>query len=109
MFEVGGVAGLKQAPFFAKIDWIKLEFKELPPPYALTVNDDEDVQHFHNEFTNMPLPRSVHQMSKEDHRPRRVQSNTFRGFSFVQDDFLLPERDADKLELYWRSRRGWSV
>ena len=109
MFEVGGVAGLKQAPFFAKIDWIKLEFKELPPPYALTVNDDEDVQHFHNEFTNMPLPRSVHQMSKEDHRLRRIQSNTFRGFSFVQDDFLLPERDADKLELYWRSRRGWSV
>ncbi|KAL3916822.1 MAG: hypothetical protein SGILL_005006 [Bacillariaceae sp.] len=103
MFEVGGVAGLKQAPFFAKIDWIKLENKEVPPPYSLSVDHDEDVQHFHNEFTEMPLPRSVHQMSKEDHKPRRVQSDTFRGFSFVQDDFSLPQRDADELELYWRS------
>jgi hypothetical protein len=103
MFEVGGVAGLKQAPFFANIDWIKLENKEVPTPYALTVDHDEDVRHFHNEFTDMPLPRSVHQMSKEDHRPRRVQSETFRGFSFVQEDFMLPERDADELDIYWRS------
>ncbi|KAG7349219.1 serine/threonine protein kinase [Nitzschia inconspicua] len=103
MFEVGGIAGLKQAPFFAKIDWTKLENKEVPPPYALTVDHDLDVRHFHNEFTDMPLPRSVREMSKDDHQPRRVQSGTFRGFSFIQDDFVLPQRDANELELYWKS------
>ncbi|KAL3925235.1 MAG: hypothetical protein SGILL_000548 [Bacillariaceae sp.] len=103
MFEVGGVSGLKQSPFFAKIDWIKLRNRELPPPYALSVDHDEDVQHFHTEFTDMPLPQSVHQMSQEEWKPRRVQSDTFRGFSFVQGDFVLPDRDADELDIYWRS------
>ena len=40
----------------------------------------------------MPLPRSVTEMSKDDFNPRRVESQAFRGFSFVQDDFALPAR-----------------
>jgi Protein kinase domain len=103
MFEVGGVAGLKQQPFFEKIDWAKLEQKQLEPPYAQTVDHEHDLRHFHNEFTSMPLPRSVHEVSKQDHKPVRVDSTTFRGFSFVQEDFQLPERDAKELETYWKS------
>lgn len=103
MFEVGGVAGLKQQPFFDKIDWTKLEHKQLDPPYKQSVDHELDLRHFHNEFTSMPLPRSVHEMSKEDHKPVRVDSTTFRGFSFVQHDFQLPERDATEVELYWKA------
>mmetsp|Transcript_32109 Transcript_32109/g.32491 ORF Transcript_32109/g.32491 Transcript_32109/m.32491 type:complete len:727 (-) Transcript_32109:516-2696(-) len=103
MFEVGGVAGLKQAPFFKKIDWIKLDRKQLEPPYNLNVDHEHDLRNFHNEFTDMPLPRSVKVMSNDDHQPRRVASDTFRGFSFVQEDFLLPDRDAEEVENYWKT------
>jgi len=103
MFEVGGVAGLKQQPFFAKIDWIKLDRKQLEPPYDLNVDHEHDLRHFHNEFTDMPLPRSVKLMTTEDHTPRRVASETFRGFSFIQDDFCLPSRDAKEIENYWKA------
>mmetsp|Transcript_10577 Transcript_10577/g.25465 ORF Transcript_10577/g.25465 Transcript_10577/m.25465 type:complete len:804 (+) Transcript_10577:334-2745(+) len=103
MFEVGGVAGLKQQPFFANIDWNKLDRKQLKPPYDLNVDHEHDLRNFHNEFTDMPLPRSVKEMTKEGHTPRRVASDTFRGFSFIQDDFCLPSRDANEIESYWKS------
>mmetsp|Transcript_22239 Transcript_22239/g.55068 ORF Transcript_22239/g.55068 Transcript_22239/m.55068 type:complete len:811 (-) Transcript_22239:132-2564(-) len=103
MFEVGGVAGLKQQPFFEKIDWIKLDRKQLKPPYDLNVDHEHDLRNFHNEFTDMPLPRSVKEMTKEDHTPRRVASDTFRGFSFIQDDFMLPSRNDKEIERYWKS------
>jgi len=102
MFEVGGVAGLKQQPFFAKIDWMKLDRKELEPPYDLNVDHEHDLRNFHDEFTEMPLPRSVKEMTNDDHEPRRVASATFRGFSFIQDGFCLPSRDEKEIENYWK-------
>jgi len=101
MFEVGGVAGLKMAEFFDSIDWDKLERKEIDPPMTMSVQNQEDLKHFHEEFTEMPLPRSVVEMSKDDFRPHRVNSETFRGFSFIQEDFNLPERDMNELHSYW--------
>lgn len=101
MFEVGGVAGLKQAAFFGKINWAKLERKEMEPPYKLTVDNHEDLRNFHDDFVNMPLPRSVKEMALSDDLPRRIKSDAFRGFSFIQDEFILPERDSNTLETYW--------
>lgn len=101
MFEVGGVAALKQAAFFNFIDWEKLERKEVEPPEKLPVEHDEDLRHFHDEFTKMPLPRSVTEMSHEASQPRRCNSDTFRGFSFVQHDFELPERHHEEMATYW--------
>ena len=116
MFEVGGVAGLKATPFFNGMDWDKLERKEIEPPDKAPVDNEMDLRHFYDEcvlkqpktrhprcnshphhsifarFKKMPLPRSVTEMSKEDFNPRRVESQAFRGFSFVQDDFALPAR-----------------
>ena len=104
MFEVGGVAGLKQAAFFAKIDWKKLERKELEPPYILKVDNEHDLRNFHDEFTSMPLPRSVKEISMDNMPHRRVHSTSFRGFSFIQPDFKLPERNANDIETYWNSK-----
>lgn len=103
MFEVGGVAGLKQAAFFAQIDWNKLEAKEMEPPYILTVDNDTDLRNFHDDFTKMPLPRSVKEMSSSDDLPRRIRSDAFRGFSFIQDGFILPNRDSETMENYWNN------
>lgn len=104
MFEVGGVAGLKQSAFFEKLDWVKLEQKELKPPYDLSVDNHNDLRHFHDEFTNLPLPRSVREMTDRDIKPRRVESEFFRGFSFIQADFSLPTRDESDVENYWNAQ-----
>jgi hypothetical protein len=103
MFEVGGVAFLKQADFFKGIDWDRLERKEIEPPLDLSVEGEGDLQHFHNEFTDMALPRSVVEMSRESYRPHRVNSETFRGFSFIQSDYVIPERDLSEIQKYWDS------
>ena len=103
MFEVGGVAGLKKVDFFATIDWDKLLLKEIDPPATFSVDHDGDVQYFHDEFTSMPLPRSVVEMSMEHYQPKRVESEAFRGFSFIHDDFALPLRNEIEEKTYWES------
>lgn len=104
MFEVGGVSGLKQTEFFAHINWDALEHKQVDPPAVFAVDHDGDTQHFHDEFTQMTLPRSVVDMSSERFVPRRVDSDAFRGFSFILDDFVLPPRDAEEEQSYWDGR-----
>jgi len=104
MFEIGGVSALKQMEFFSdrqKDYWGKLERKEIEPPDTLDVDNEQDLRHFHDEFTSMPLPRSVTEMGNENFMPRRCSSEMFRGFSFVHEDFDLPERLEQEREHYW--------
>jgi len=103
MFEVGGVGALKQQPFFLGLDWGKLELKEIDPPEDFSVDNDEDLRHFHDEFVNMNLPRSVKELSKLDFLPRHCKSQNFKGFSFIGDNFTLPERTASEKEHYWNN------
>merc|ERR1740139_1161820 len=51
----------------------------------------------------MKLPRSVQLISDDDFKPRRCDSEVFRGFSYIQEDFVLPERSASKEEHYWNN------
>jgi len=101
MFEVGGIAGLKQQPFFDGLDWVKLEKKEIEPPERFEVENDEDLKHFHDEFTKMTIPRSVKEMNMAAFKPRHVESDMFKGFSFVLDDFALPDRGDNEEDDYW--------
>ncbi|KAL7509930.1 hypothetical protein ACHAXN_007187 [Cyclotella atomus] len=103
MFEVGGVGALKKQPFFDGLDWGKLELKEIEPPEDFSVSNAEDLRHFHEEFTKMPLPRSVKEMSKEDFLPRNCKSDHFRGFSFIGDHFPVPERTHSEEMHYWNN------
>ncbi|KAL9179340.1 hypothetical protein ACHAXT_008630 [Thalassiosira profunda] len=103
MFEIGGVGALKQQPFFSGLDWGKLELKGIDPPEDFSVDNDEDLRHFHDEFVKMTLPRSVKEMSKLDFLPRHCESDNFRGFSFIGDNFPLPERTASEQEHYWNN------
>lgn len=36
-------------PFFLGLDWGKLELKEIDPPEDFSVDNDEDLRHFHDE------------------------------------------------------------
>jgi len=100
---VGGVGALKQQPFFSGLDWGKLELKEIQPPEDFSVDNDEDLRHFHDEFVNMALPRSVKEMSKLDFLPKHCESENFRGFSFIGDQMHLPERSTSENEHYWNN------
>lgn len=106
MFEVGGVAKLKAADFFADTDWDKLGKKEIEPPDVFHVEHDQDLRHFHDEFTGMPLPRSVVEMSGDNFNAKRIESDAFRGFSFIQEDFVLPDRQDQDIQSYWESIEG---
>lgn len=101
--EVGGVTQVKQLDFFKKIDWRLLEMKEIDPPLTSDVENDHDLRHFFDEFTNMALPRSVKEMSEDDFQPRRCKSDAFRGFSFVHSDFNLPDRTEEHQSNYWNN------
>lgn len=103
MFVVGGVTELKQIDFFTGLDWRLLEMKEIDPPEMLISENGDNLEHFHDDFLKMSLPRSVREMSKADFKPTRCASTTFRGFSFVQEDFDLPDRPDDELEHYWNN------
>jgi p70 ribosomal S6 kinase len=103
MFQVGGTAQVKQLEFFAGLDWMLLERKEIDPPLSASVEGEDDLRHFYDEFTNMQLPRSVKEMAKDDFKPRQCRSDVFKGFSFIQHDFPLPDRTVDQDEHYWNN------
>ena len=106
MFQVGGVAQVKEMQFFEGLDWILLEKKEIDPPMTAHVDNDEDLRHFYDEFTQMTLPRSVKMMTEDDFKPKNCQSEHFKGFSFIQHDFELPERTSEHLDHYWNNPEG---
>ena len=105
MFEVGGVAGLKAADFFKHLDWDKLEKKEIKPPDSKPVDSDDDLRHFYDEFKDMALPRSVTEMSVGKTNAYKVRSEAFRGFSYVADDFVLPERRRSEIDHYFKNEQ----
>ena len=51
----------------------------------------------------MTIPRSVKEMSKATFKPRHIESDMFKGFSFVHDDFALPDRGENEEEDYWNA------
>ena len=103
MFQVGGTTQVKQLDFFAGLNWTLLEQKEIDPPMTTHVDNDEDLRHFYDEFTNMQLPRSVKEMVDDDFKPIQCKSNAFRGFSFIQHDFDLPDRTEGQHDHYWNN------
>lgn len=104
MFQVGGVTQIKQLAFFSSIDWVKLEKKELTPPMSSDVDGDHDLRHFYEEFTNMTIPRSVKIMAEDENfLPKQCQSEAFKGFSFIQSDFVLPDRTDEQHDHYWNN------
>ena len=78
------VAIMKKHRFFRKIDWAKLEKRELEPPIRPLITDPALAENFSTEFTNLAispaLERSTGGLSSTD---------PFGGFSFVASSSLL--------------------
>ena len=88
------VKALKAHRFFRKIDWKKLERREVEPPIQPVITDPELAENFDTEFTDQPLSPVLTRSSKAfdiEMADARVaeESNPFGGFSFVASESLL--------------------
>lgn len=82
---------IKKHRFFRKIDWKKLEAREIEPPIKPVITDPELAENFSPEFTNLALSPVVvgpplHEWPM-DHA--NYEANLFGGFSFVASKSLL--------------------
>ncbi|KAI9889834.1 MAG: serine/threonine protein kinase psk1 [Vezdaea aestivalis] len=77
---------IKKHRFFRKIDWRKLERRELEPPIKPIVTDPEAAENFAKEFTDLALSPVVERgmMGKVG-----SDNDPFGGFSFVASESLL--------------------
>lgn len=91
---------LKAHRFFRKIDWKKLEKREVEPPIMPVITDPELAENFSDEFTSIPLSPAVTRsgMSVEvENSIIKGENDPFGGFSFVASKSLL-ENDAFMLD-----------
>lgn len=81
---------IKKHRFFRKIDWARLEARELVPPIQPLVTDPLLAENFSNEFTELPLSPAVGHgfpvsfLAEKEHE-------MFGGFSFVATSLLERE------------------
>ncbi|KAL1588986.1 hypothetical protein WHR41_02268 [Cladosporium halotolerans] len=93
---------LKAHRFFRKIDWRKLERREVEPPIMPVITDPELAENFSDEFTSIPLSPVVTRASAnfpkiEADQYSKAEGDPFGGFSFVASKSLL-ENDAFMLD-----------
>lgn len=78
------VAIMKRHRFFRKLDWAKLEKRELQPPIEPLITDPEAAENFSTEFTSLAIsPIPYH------HSRGGSMTDPFGGFSYVASSSLL--------------------
>ena len=82
---------IKKHRFFRKIDWRKLERREVTPPIQPLITDPELAENFAKEFTDLPLRTTVDRKTEEamDASIKAMETNPFGGFSYVASHSLL--------------------
>ena len=88
------LAIIKKHRFFRKIDWKKLERKELEPPIKPVVTDPELAENFDRAFTD----RKVEFETRLQRRRTMSKSDPFGGFSYVASSSLLEQGMLSELE-----------
>jgi serine/threonine-protein kinase Psk1 len=85
---------MKKHRFFRRIDWKKLEKRELEPPIKPIVTDPELAENFAREFTE----RKVDVEAGLQRRRTMSKSDPFGGFSYVASSSLLEQGMLSELE-----------
>ncbi|KPI42841.1 Serine/threonine-protein kinase psk1 [Cyphellophora attinorum] len=89
----GDINIIKKHRFFRKIDWAKLEARQLEPPIVPLVTNPELAENFAKEFTD----RTVDPVQRR-HSRAMSQSDPFGGFSYVASSSLLQQSMLSDLE-----------
>ncbi|KAL3931224.1 MAG: hypothetical protein SGBAC_011407 [Bacillariaceae sp.] len=81
---------IQQHPFFASVDWQKLQDGEIKAPWAPQINGSSDTSQFDKEFTSMPIfsPQSMQRHPGFGTTP--MGDNPFEGFTFQDKIFHGP-------------------
>lgn len=79
---------IKSHRFFRKVDWKRLERREVEPPIRPLITDPELAENFAREFTDLAVS-PVAERRRSEMFLREVGSNPFGGFSFVASRSLL--------------------
>ncbi|KAH7138936.1 kinase-like domain-containing protein [Dendryphion nanum] len=78
---------IKSHRFFRKINWKKLEARELEPPIQPLITDPELAENFATDFTDLPLSPVATKKSFDEYMVN--EQDPFGGFSFVASQSLL--------------------
>ncbi|KIW12521.1 hypothetical protein PV08_09798 [Exophiala spinifera] len=84
---------IKKHRFFRKIDWKKLEARELEPPIKPLVTNPELAENFSKEFTQRAVDATP-----QPHNRTLSKSDPFGGFSYVASHSLLEESMLSELD-----------
>ncbi|KAF2241651.1 kinase-like protein [Trematosphaeria pertusa] len=82
---------IKTHRFFRKINWKRLETRELEPPIQPLITDPELAENFSTEFTDAALPSPVMSRRGTFAEADCIEKDMFGGFSFVASQSLLDE------------------
>lgn len=82
---------IKKHRFFRKVDWKKLEARELEPPIRPVITDPELAENFSSDFTDLAVSPVVTGFRKHEWDMNSTDSETdpFGGFSYVASRSLL--------------------
>jgi len=75
-------AKIRSHPFFATINWDKLESLQIAPPFKPEVKSEEDVRNIDDEF----LQEEVDAVDEDDEPKGGVRKDEFMGFTFASQD-----------------------
>ncbi|XP_026832820.1 chromosomal serine/threonine-protein kinase JIL-1 isoform X2 [Drosophila erecta] len=85
---------IKEHPFFHGINWQELRNKRRKAPYKPTLNAEDDVQNFSNEFTDQ-----VPEDPECDAPPSRIR--LFRGYTYVAPEHLEQMRQDNNCHIQY--------
>jgi classical protein kinase C beta type len=78
-----GKTDIKRHPFFDRLDWAKLEARQIPPPFKPNIKNPKEATNFDSEFTQAdPNFTPVNPTTIKG-----IDQDLFNGFSFVNPTF----------------------
>jgi len=81
-----GEEEIKSHSFFRRIDWQKIEAREVQPPFKPKISDPRKAENFDSQFKNLPLSTTPPDTTAT-FILNNMKGDEFRGFSFVNQHF----------------------
>ncbi|CAF0750262.1 unnamed protein product [Didymodactylos carnosus] len=85
-----GFDDIRIHPFFNQINWVKLESKQIIPPYKPIVANEHDLSHFDPQFTN----EDVVLTPEDDEALAKINQSEFEGFEYVNPLIMTVEENV---------------
>ena len=76
---------IRESKFFAKIDWIQLQNRQIEPPFRPKLKARGDFSNFDESMIAIVSPK-LSQMDKQ--LLKTIDENIFEGFNFVSEELL---------------------